>query len=81
MSTSDPALHHSWNGYGDGGDGARCGAGRSEMDFTLTLSFMNIHAELHLLQVTLPYIIAGMGMVMVGMVLDVVHVGLKWILD
>ena len=36
------------------------------MDFTLTISFMNIHAKLHLLQVTLPYIIAGMGMVMVG---------------
>ena len=32
------------------------------------------------LQVTLPYIIAGMGMVMAGMVLDVVQVGLKWIL-
>ena len=41
---------------------------------------MNIHAKLHLLQVTLPYIIAGMSMVMAGMVLDVVQVGLKWIL-
>ena len=36
------------------------------MDFTLTLSFMNIHAKLHLLQVTLPYIIAVMDMVMEG---------------
>ena len=39
---------------------------------------MNIHAKLHLLQVTLPCIIAGMGMVIAGMVLDVVQVGLKW---
>ena len=50
------------------------------MDFTLTLSSINIHSKLHPLQVTLPYIIAGMGMMMAGMVLDVVQVGLKWIL-
>ena len=47
------------------------------MNFTLTLPSMNIHAKLRLLQVTLPYIIAGMGMVMAGMVLAVVQVGLK----
>ena len=42
---------------------------------------MNIHAKLHLLHlVTLPYIIAGMGLVMAEKVLDVVQVGLKWIL-
>ena len=50
------------------------------MDLTLTISFMNIHSKFHLLQVTLPYIIAGMGMVLAETVLDVVQVGLKWIL-
>ena len=47
------------------------------MNFTLTLSFVNIHAKLRLLQVPLPYIIAGMGMVMAGMELAVVQAGLK----
>ena len=50
------------------------------LKWILHYPFINIHAKLQLLQVTLPYIIAGMGMMMAGKVLDVVQVGLKWIL-